>query len=520
MHASPFSTSPLSADPLKFSKVRVFLQDYGLVIVLLVGVSVAVCKHHGSAVLVQLGCILAISAAVSFYWKIKDFPRAVLSLAAGGLTLASPGSHLLYAFWLILLPSWRVFYPIGFALLCSYVAEHISLSDAPYSGIFLLSAILVGTCLAAMPANVRLMVKSSLIVACLVLTTLELLKVNQRGIETVSASEIPFGYRVGDTVQRVLEGRLPASKAKRQVRSLLQGDPPSTDPSAIILVEHDQWDNYPALAAQNNWHQKEPWNENQLLGNQFWLAAIYGDGQFQSNLGGQAHSEGKVLLMSPSQLGTKACLAAERENLLHLGDSDYFCNGMAAYQPALLKEIFGVPSQFVRLRLLSILLLAVGICLELRLLFPKSIIVALCIMMVCFACIPMSIQGDVRIVSKVYDPHEQSRASGVLGALADGEICAVRGDVGAKVLVVAEGFSCVAERETVILLEPGSSVILGKDVISAGDIPLGTIKDNIDARHLNLNGKDTGTEEFTFKGVRLIGTGSPSKNIVRVWPHL
>ena len=496
------------------------MQNHGLVIVFLASVSVVICKQHGSAVLVQLGCMLAISAAVTFHWKTKDFPRALLSLVAGGLAVVAPGSHLLYAFWLILLPSCRVFYPIVFALLCSYLAEYIPWGNAPYSGIFLLAVIVVGTILAALPACVRFIGKSSLAVACLSLTTIELLKVDQRGIEAVSASKMPFGYRVGDTVQRVLEGHVPASKPKRPVRSLLQGDSPSTVPGSIILIEHDQWDAYPVLATHGNWHQKEPWNENQLLGNQFWLAAIYGDGQFQSNLGGQAHSEGKVLLMSPSQLGTKASLAAERDNVLYLGDSDYFCNGMAAYQPALLREIFGVPSQFVRLRLLSILLLAVGICLEVRPLFPRSIAIALCMMAVCFACIPMPIQGDVRIVGKIYDPHEPSRASGVLGALADGEICAVRGDVGVKMLVVAEGFSCVAEKETVILLEPGSSVTLGKDVISASDMPLGTVNENVDARHLNLNGKDTGAAEYTIKGVRVIGTGSPSKNVVRVWPHL
>lgn len=504
----------------RLQNVSALFDRHWLSAVLLVGNCLVIFKHHGSSLLVLLGCITAVSSSAALCLRDKNYSRLVLTLAIGALIMAVPGSHLIYAIWLILLPNSRLFSPLKLTALCCHIAEYPSWGIMPYTEGFIVITFIIGCFAIWLPTSIRAIANVSLTFACLILTVFEIVSTPESCPDAISDNKIPFGYRVGETVERVLNvNGSSKSKTLRPVRSLLPGDLPSSSAGSINLIEHDQWKPYPMIAAEDNWHQREPWNENQLLGNQFWLAAIFQDGQFQSNLGGQAIGIGRVLLASPSHEDGVSCLAVERDNVLYLADSDYFCNGMAAYQPALLREIFGSHAQFFRFRVLAILLLAIGICLEIWSFFPWCKAVASGLTVGLFLCIPKPSTGDVRLVGNIFDPHETSHTSGTLGALNDGGICAVRGDLDAKMLVVAEGLSCSARNESVILLEPGASVKIGRDFVSANDVPLGAKDETVDARHLIINGKNIGQAECSVAGIRVIGTGSPAKNVFRLWPR-
>lgn len=353
--------------------------------------------------------------------------------------------------------------------------------------------------------------------ACVILSTNEILSVKPTTLDPIKRETIPFGYRIGDTANHIVGSDI--NRNRRPVLSLLHGDTPDLKSGSIVLIEHDQWEAHPSIAAKGNWHQEEPWNENQLLGNQFWLAAIFRDGQFQSNLGGQAFAYGKVKIVASSQLDTKTCLAAESSNILYLGDADYFSNGMSAYQAALIKEILGDPSQFTRIRLISILLLIGSICLDLNHLRPKKKIqaAAIGVTIAIFLCFPNESPGEIRIEGVIYDPHETSRASGVLSALSDAGINSIRGDSGAKILVVAEGLYAAHKGESIVILEPGATVKIDTNTYTAATVPLGSVNQIVDARKLIINNQESDKVELMINEVHIIGTGSPAKNSVLLW---
>ncbi len=503
----------------RLQNVCTLFDRHWLSALLLLGTCLVLFKHHGSSLLVLLGCVIAVSSSAALCLQNKDYPRLVLSLAISGIIIAAPGTHLIYGIWLVLLPKSRLFFPLTLFALSCHIADYASWGITPYTEGFSAITLILSTLAAWLPARLRAIGKLFLTVACLVLTAFEIVNTPESLPDTISDNKIPFGYRVGETVTRILTVNSSGPKTLRPVRSLLPGDIPCSSAGSVNLIEHDQWKPYPLIAAEGNWHQREPWNENQLLGNQFWLAAIFQDRQFQSNLGGQAIGLGRVLLASPSHEDGISCLAVERDNILYLADSDYFCNGMAGYQPALLKEIFGAHTQFTRFRILAILLLAIGICLEIRSFFSWSMVVAIGLVAGSFLCIPKPSSGDLRMVGNIFDPHETSHTSGTLGALNDGGICAIRGDLDAKMLVVAEGLSCSAQNEVVILLESAASVKIGREVVSANDVPLGGMDETVDARHLIINGKNIGRAECRVGGIRVIGTGSPAKNVVHLWPR-
>lgn len=475
-------------------------------------------KHHGSAVIMDASVIALLATLLARSFQTKDVLHAGCVSVAGLLILLFPETSLLLAIWPVLLPRKPVFFPIIFAALVQYLGEYFLVGNLPFTLGFSMTCVLVGGCLAAASQMCRTVVMLGLLVSCLVTTSAELFRTAKRGIAFAEQIDTPFGYRIGATASRVANLEEAPELSKRPLRSLLKGDKVPTDPGSIVLLEHDQWDRHPTLAARENWHQREPWNENQLLGCQFWLAAIKADRQFQSNLGGQAIASGQVLLLSPEQSFSRECLAVKRDDILYLGDSDYFCNGMSAYQPALLSEILVVPRQFMRIRIFSILLLVTGMLVEIAVLYPLSLSIPIVALSACFFCMPRAVNGDVRINGKVFDPHEPSRASGVMGALSDGGIAAIRGDNGAAMLVVAEGLTCRRKEEAVVILEPGSRVTIGPAVVSADEIPLGTVADVVDARHLIIDGQSSSSVDQVVNGVRVVGTGSPSKNVVRLWP--
>ena len=336
----------------------------------------------------------------------------------------------------------------------------------------------------------------------------------KRNVQIYASPTSNPGYSIGKVFTRLVGAK---DGPPLNLVSLYQNSviPKSCD---IVLSEHgigDPGRGWPLISA--DFHQGEPWGNNQLVGDQYLLYALRHDGFFASNLGGQIRKKGRLLL---GQISFRYPFilnpfSVKYDSTIFISDSDPLVDRLAVYQRNYLLEL-GAPSGWPQY-----LNLLCGILIAASLLPNKRGFLTVC----CFSVILIGAvsalafnpqRGEVRIIGGPGWPHEQGRHPGFLRSLADAGYLLLPGQKDCKILVCGEGRSADWKGETLVYLEPGAAVHIGSRSIKADDVPLGDRDGVIDARALLIDGKAAGPI-VDSDGVRIIATGSPARQEHKRW---
>ena len=130
--------------------------------------------------------------------------------------------------------------------------------------------------------------------------------------------------------------------------------------------------------------------------------------------------------------------------------------------------------------------------------------------MLYFAIFIFPRNGDIRIVGKITNSHENHKFDGVPKNIVNAGFGYTVGIFNAKILVVSSGSFAIWLGEPLVILEPNATVLYKTSVISSNDTPLGFCENIPDARHIEYNDKPY-NGYISIDDVKFISTGSPSK---------
>lgn len=336
----------------------------------------------------------------------------------------------------------------------------------------------------------------------------------KRNVQIYASPTSNLGYSIGKVFTRLVGA---PTGPPLNVVSLYQNSviPKSSD---IVLSEHGVGDpgrDWPLISA--DFHQREPWGNNQLVGDQYLLYALRHDGFFASNLGGQIRKKGRLLLgqISFRNPFVLSPFSVKYDSTIFISDSDPLVDRLAVYQRNFLLELGASPVWPRYINLLCCLLIVVSALPKWRDFLTLCCFSAILIGAVSAqAFIPQ--KGEVRIIGGSGWPHEKGRHPGFLRSLADAGYLFLPGQKDCKILVCGEGRSADWKGEALVYLEPGASVHIGSRSIKAEDVPLGDRDGVIDARALLIDGKAAGPI-VDSDGVRIIATGSPARQEHKRW---
>jgi hypothetical protein len=344
--------------------------------------------------------------------------------------------------------------------------------------------------------------------------TAEYLAPPKRNVRIYAAPSTTPGYSIGKVFTRLVgvSDGSPLNMVALYQNSVI---PKSCD---IVLSEHGVGDpgrGWPLISA--DFHQREPWGNNQLVGDQYLLYALRHDGVFASNLGGQIRNKGRLLLgqiflRNPFVLSP---FSVKYGSTIFISDSDPLVDRLGVYQRNFLLELGASPVWPRYLNLLCCLLIAASAVPNRRGFLTVCIFSAIFIGAISAQAFNPQ-KGEVRVVGGPGWPHEKGRHPGFLRSLADAGYLLLPGQKDCKILVCGEGRSADWKGEALIYLEPGAAIHIGSRGIKADDIPLGDRDGVIDARALIMDGKPAGPI-VDSDGVLIIATGSPARQEHKRW---
>lgn len=315
----------------------------------------------------------------------------------------------------------------------------------------------------------------------------------------LSANIVAPGHVSGDVGISSLFFDKGPNKASKRIFLVEHGQKPSSDHKIIAGGEVSQW---------------QPWSSNQLFGDQYLLTAIAMDGQWNSNVGGRLHPNGKLILASSRHpdFWLFEPLVVECGQDIYIQDSDPFVDRLVPYQENAIIELVRGCVEYRVLNIIMVIASLLPYCFS-----AISLFVIIILSLLLLSKFP--VKGDVRLVGRIESPHEPSRISGVLRSLSDAGYPMLRGTSGCHILVVDENSKALVKAsETFILAGPGSTVSIPSCKIKVSDIPLGNVDDVVDARELLIDGKVVGPI-YSIHGITIIGTGSPAKQEWKKWLH-
>lgn len=266
---------------------------------------------------------------------------------------------------------------------------------------------------------------------------------------------------------------------------------------------------------KEKWGQVTPWNRNMFLGNQYWIEAIRKDGALYSNKGIRLKESSRVVLAYPHGLNHSDPLVVQNEKTLLLHDTDYTSDFLSNYQIALTQELLHSSRRPIWVRLLNCLfivfsLLEVGIFgkrLASDLVFTCSLGLLIVIISL-WEYYPR--KGDVRIVGRIMNSHENDKADGVLKRLIEQGFDFTIGDKNCRILIVKSGQWAIWKGERIVVAEPNAMIWCDGNRYKVEELPLGTQLGLLDARSWSINGFNTGQTQVKYNNVLFIGTGSPA----------
>lgn len=269
------------------------------------------------------------------------------------------------------------------------------------------------------------------------------------------------------------------------------------------------------LVSSHTWSQPTPWNKNIFLGNQYWIEAIRQDGALYSNKGITLKSSGKIMLAFPDGLFHSTPLAIFDNKTLLLHDSDYTSSFISNYQVALDSEIVQSLERACLVRVINILFLLTTLVIGWTQPHTTSTRIILTTisgaLLICLAVPEIKSQtGDIRMVGKIQDSHENYRADGSLKTIVAAGFPYTLGDSNCTVLIVKENETTQWKGEKIIIAEPQVSIKIGPHTYTTGSLPLGYKSGIPDAREWLRDGHRVGAGYIKTNNIIMISTGSPA----------
>lgn len=463
----------------------------------------------GSRNLYESTAAICSGIAVFISIREKELPTflGICGLAIFGTIC--PSIYRLYGFWVLLLSANVATRPLAIFPISCWCLAYFNLSY-----VWLIIAP-IGITLSAYLLNQGKLTRllGVLFLTLAAITAYELMAIQPK-FRVSEKSTFSPGYKIGAALQRIFPDSFGEGS---DIRSNLHGTeiPPSTP--GIVIAEHDTpVEKRAGRIRAENFTQPSPWSENEFLGNQYWRYAIREDGCLVSNLGGQLTPNGQILLAIPSSNPFSPTILATKEaKTIYCADSDYWINRLCNYQQNLLGLILSSKQRSWPPLIVNIafVLIALG-----SLWRPFITLISVFVPLVLLHAYA-NYGGDIRLIGKIFNPHDPARAWGVVRRLQDDGINAVFGNKGAKALVVEEGYSGKVVDEKLVIGEPRTTVLIGSHKVQILDEPQGVVDTIPDARKLLVDGKLSGVREV-IDGVTIVGTGSPALTPLEIWSIL
>ncbi len=357
--------------------------------------------------------------------------------------------------------------------------------------------------------RVNSIIYSFLAVICALCTIFEIAR-PRADVQVQYNRTLADGYSYGKILAKIIGAELISAKPVAGtigITSLTADGLPNNSLRPIHLLEHGLASSLQSTPIINgDIAQTRPWTRNQLMGNQYLLAALGKDRQWVSNLGGRLEFTGRVLLASTRHSGGHYLepIVTVYKDTTYINDSDPFVDRLANYQSAALWEIVHKTKTF---RIANLAML-IGSLLVRRSINASLLGMIAGLILVAF---PPSSKGDIRIIGNVGWPHESSKISGTLRSLADTGYTYLRGTKNCKALIVDSGKSTrVRDGEKIVIGLPGATIKIRNHIVTVSDLPVGNLEGITDARNLLVDLK-VGRPIIRLGDVTVIGTGSPAK---------
>lgn len=206
------------------------------------------------------------------------------------------------------------------------------------------------------------------------------------------------------------------------------------------------------------------------------------------------------------------------KNTLFLNDSDYFSSYIANYQKNLIQELVGnTGTHRIAVHCLNIVcavftLFALLIFFKLPSKYRNASLAiwTLLVFTLSYVSNNYNTKGDVRMVGKIRNSHENDGFDGVPKMINACGYPYIIGNKNAKILVVKNGEKAAWKGEKLVVAEPNAIIKILGHKVEIGEEPLGCVDGIIDARCIIVDGHAKGVT-CEINGIQMIGTGSPAK---------
>ncbi len=321
-------------------------------------------------------------------------------------------------------------------------------------------------------------------------------------IDKCPEKNMPPGYNTGNTLEKMLGQKLLVNGtlyyANQQYTSITN--------TGTVYLDHDSCTKYDG----GKYVQESPWSKNQLIAIEPLRVNVVEDGCLVLNLGSKIVDKNLAPLWGLSSGLDFNTLCAYDGGRLIFGDSDMAGDMLSPYQENLWRQLCGLNSGYRSwLSLTCIAMFTVFFFVRYRLLFCLTVF---CIVILFRVILNRThLEGGVRYVGdKIYYPHS-TLCYGVVRAFNKLDVPMWFSNKNAKVLAIGARHCATHNGEKIIVLEPGAKVIIDGRTYSAGILPMGTVKQIVDAREIvKDNKRSIGVALYEMSGVIIIATGSPT----------
>ena len=210
-------------------------------------------------------------------------------------------------------------------------------------------------------------------------------------------------------------------------------------------------------------------------------------------------------------------LIIQIKDLNYLHDSDYTCSRISNYQQNLLNELFSKNIRPYKIRIINLLFL---LFIVIQLFNFNKLITILIILFIPLLTIEEDKKGDVRLVGKISNSHENDKFDAIMKSLIDQKYHYTAGNERCKILAIQANKTAIWNNEKLIIAEPNSKIKFNKTIITISDIPQGVQKGIIDSRFIIINDKLIYSPILKIKNTYVLATGSPGKINWKRWLKL
>jgi hypothetical protein len=402
-----------------------------------------------------------------------------------------------------------VFRPFSFSILLFWLLQLFEFNILP--PLFILLVLIINFYLWYFKKNINTII----IVFCFTIIYLEFVEwTNKPNFAIEKYPNAIEKYKPGIVFSKITG--IPFWDSKGNNRSIIRSYAVNTkmnnEVSGIVILEHDIILKN-KINNEGKWQQPLSWHNNQFVGNQYYLEAISSDGGLWTNIGTKLRDTCQVMLSYCDGLSTQP-LILKNNNVIYLHDSDYSSSFLANYQKNLLLELTSTKYRPLLVRIANIISCIVIL---LVIFFGKDFFIFFSLLIISlFITISNKIPsyGEIRLVGKILDSHENNRFDGVVKSIVDSGFNYIVGEKNCKVLAVKENMKAEWKGEKIVIAEPNAEIFFKGRKMKVGLDPLGNINNIEDARFWIINNKKF-KPIIKVENIIFIATGSPAKILWR-----